>query len=100
MHAVRSWVNSMPLSNVSDVLKVDVRLGPSANVVRVGDVLVDSGSGSVAAVARTRAFADGALRGLQDRGAVHRDDGRYETRLEHEPRGPPAHGPGSPREWP
>jgi acyl-CoA hydrolase/glyoxylase-like metal-dependent hydrolase (beta-lactamase superfamily II) len=40
--------------------RIDVRLGPSANVVRVGDVLVDSGSGAVAAVARTRGFADGA----------------------------------------
>ena len=40
----------------------DVELcpGPSANVVRVGDVLVDSGSGTVPAVARTRAFAAGA----------------------------------------
>jgi len=42
------------------VIEVDVRPGPSANVVRVGDVLVDSGSGTVAAVARTRAFAAGA----------------------------------------
>src|SRR5262249_26541860 len=42
------------------VIEWDLRLGPSANVVRVGDVLVDSGSGSVAAVAATRAFAAGA----------------------------------------
>jgi glyoxylase-like metal-dependent hydrolase (beta-lactamase superfamily II) len=41
-------------------MNVDVRPGPSANVVRVGDVLVDSGSGTVAAVERTRAFAAGA----------------------------------------
>ena len=41
-------------------IAVDVRPGPSANVVLVGDVLVDSGSGTVAAVQRTRAFAAGA----------------------------------------
>ncbi len=40
----------------------DVRPGPSANVVRVADVLVDSGSGTVPALARTRAFAAGARR--------------------------------------
>src|SRR5215813_15287658 len=39
---------------------VEIRPGPSANVVRVGDVLVDSGSGTVAAVERTQAFAAGA----------------------------------------
>ncbi len=42
------------------MLRWEVRPGPSANVVRVGDVLVDSGSGTVPAVARTRAFAAGA----------------------------------------
>jgi hydroxyacylglutathione hydrolase len=42
------------------VIRLEQRLGPSANVVRVGDVLVDSGSGSVAAVERTKAFAAGA----------------------------------------
>jgi glyoxylase-like metal-dependent hydrolase (beta-lactamase superfamily II) len=41
-----------------------------------------------------------ALRGLEERGAVRREDGRWETDLEHEPRGPLAHGPGTPREWP
>jgi len=42
------------------VIDADLRPGPSANVVRAGDVLVDSGSGTVPAVARTRAFAAGA----------------------------------------
>jgi hydroxyacylglutathione hydrolase len=41
-----------------------------------------------------------ALEGLEDRGAVRRQDGRYDTRLEHEPRGPLMLGPGMPREWP
>jgi hydroxyacylglutathione hydrolase len=41
-----------------------------------------------------------ALHGLQERGAIRREDGRWETSLEHEPRGPLARGPGSPREWP
>jgi glyoxylase-like metal-dependent hydrolase (beta-lactamase superfamily II) len=39
---------------------VEIRPGPSANVVRAGDVLIDSGGGSVPGVARTRAFAAGA----------------------------------------
>jgi glyoxylase-like metal-dependent hydrolase (beta-lactamase superfamily II) len=38
------------------MLRFDVRDGPSANVVLVGEVLGDSGSGTVPAVARTRAF--------------------------------------------
>jgi glyoxylase-like metal-dependent hydrolase (beta-lactamase superfamily II) len=50
------------------VIAVDVRPGPSANLVLVGGerpVLVDSGSGSVAAVASTRAFL--AAHGLEPR---------------------------------
>lgn len=39
------------------VIAVDLRPGPSANVVLVhGEVLIDSGSGEPAAIARTRAF--------------------------------------------
>ena len=38
------------------MIDVDLRLGPSANVVLVDDVLVDSGSGSPASIARLRAF--------------------------------------------
>ena len=41
------------------VIAVDVRPGPSANLVLVGGarpVLVDSGSGSVASLTRTHAF--------------------------------------------
>jgi glyoxylase-like metal-dependent hydrolase (beta-lactamase superfamily II) len=44
------------------VIVVDVRPGPSANLVLVGGerpVLVDSGSGSVASIARTHAFLAG-----------------------------------------
>ena len=44
------------------MIEWDVRLGPSANTVRAGEILVDSGSGEVAAVERTRAFAAGARR--------------------------------------
>ena len=40
-----------------------------------------------------------ALDGLQERGAVYRENGRYDTRLEHEPRGPLANPPGIPRQW-
>jgi len=38
------------------VIAVDLRPGPSANVVLVDDVLIDSGDGSAASMARTRAF--------------------------------------------
>jgi glyoxylase-like metal-dependent hydrolase (beta-lactamase superfamily II) len=38
---------------------VDERPGPSANVVRVGDVLIDTGSGTPASIARLRRFAAG-----------------------------------------
>jgi glyoxylase-like metal-dependent hydrolase (beta-lactamase superfamily II) len=41
-------------------MRIDVRPGPSANVVLAGDLLVDSGSGTLPALARTRAFANGA----------------------------------------
>lgn len=39
---------------------MDERPGPSANVIRAGRVLVDTGSGSPASIARLRAFAAGA----------------------------------------
>ncbi len=38
------------------VIDVDLRLGPSANLVLVDDVLVDSGSGSPSSLTRLRAF--------------------------------------------
>ncbi|MDA0180183.1 MBL fold metallo-hydrolase [Solirubrobacter phytolaccae] len=38
---------------------IDLRPGPSANVVRVGSVLIDTGSGTPASIARLRAFAAG-----------------------------------------
>src|SRR4051794_29039569 len=38
------------------MIAVDVRPGPSANLVLAGRVLVDAGSGSPASLARTRAF--------------------------------------------
>ncbi len=41
-----------------------------------------------------------ALRGLAERGAVRREGARWETYLEHEPRGPLVRGPATPREWP
>jgi hypothetical protein len=47
-----------------------------------------------------RELIGAALAGLAERGVVHRDGGRYDTRLEHEPRGPLAKGPGTPRAWP
>src|SRR3954451_19486206 len=40
------------------VIAVDLRPGPSANVVLVDDVLIDSGDGSPASIARTRAFLE------------------------------------------
>ncbi|RKQ87239.1 glyoxylase-like metal-dependent hydrolase (beta-lactamase superfamily II) [Solirubrobacter pauli] len=39
---------------------VDLRPGPSANTIRVGPVLVDTGSGTAASIARLRTFAQGA----------------------------------------
>lgn len=39
---------------------VDLRPGPSANTIRVGPVLVDTGSGTPASIARLRPFAEGA----------------------------------------
>lgn len=42
--------------NIFAVIAVDLRDGPSANVVLVDDVLVDTGSGSPASIARLRAF--------------------------------------------
>lgn len=39
---------------------IDLRPGPSANVVRVGTVLIDTGSGSATSIARLRTFAAGA----------------------------------------
>ncbi len=42
------------------MITVDVRPGPSANVVLAGDVLVDTGSGGPASLGRTRAFLNGA----------------------------------------
>lgn len=41
------------------VVIIDERLGPSANTIRVGAVLVDTASGSEASIARLRAFATG-----------------------------------------
>src|SRR3954454_5484224 len=38
------------------VIAVDLRPGPSANLVLVDDVLIDSGDGSAASIARTRGF--------------------------------------------
>jgi glyoxylase-like metal-dependent hydrolase (beta-lactamase superfamily II) len=46
------------------------------------------------------ALVEAALDGLAERGAVHRVNGRYDTRLAHEPRGPLANPPGDPRSWP
>ncbi len=40
------------------------------------------------------------LRGLAERGAVRLEDGRWETDLAYEPRGPLARGPATPRDWP
>jgi glyoxylase-like metal-dependent hydrolase (beta-lactamase superfamily II) len=42
---------------MSSQITIDGRLGPSANTVRVGTVLVDTGSGTQASIARLRAFA-------------------------------------------
>jgi glyoxylase-like metal-dependent hydrolase (beta-lactamase superfamily II) len=38
------------------VIALDLRPGPSANLALVDDVLIDSGDGSPASIARTRAF--------------------------------------------
>lgn len=40
-------------------LTVDFRPGPSANVIRAGSVLVDTGSGTASSIKRLRGFADG-----------------------------------------
>ena len=44
---------------MSSQITIDGRLGPSANTVRVGTLLVDTGSGTKASIARLRAFAQG-----------------------------------------
>jgi glyoxylase-like metal-dependent hydrolase (beta-lactamase superfamily II) len=40
-----------------------------------------------------------ALEGLHERGAVYQENGHWDTRLEHEPRGPLADPPGFPTQW-
>lgn len=48
------------MSSKHELPVIDLRLGPSANTVRVGSVLIDTGSGSPASIARLRALAAGA----------------------------------------